>query len=339
MLPEKLKIMDKVQLPESDVKITPITFGAWAIGGWFWGGAEENESVKAIEAAIANGMTTIDTAPVYGFGQSEEFVGKAIKGKRSKVELLTKFGLVWDRKSGHVHYEKTFDNQGNEVSLYRLGSKESIIKECEDSLRRLGTDYIDLYQQHWPDSSTPIEETMEALEILKDQGKIRAGGVSNYTMSEMEKAEKYFKLSSNQVPYSMVNRGIEDEVGPYCIANDKAIIAYSPLQRGVLTGKITADYKFAEGDHRPTTPFFKEPNLSRINAFLDKIKPIAEAQKATMAQLVLNWTMNQPGITCVLAGARNERQVLENLKAAALKVSDEELSFIRNELEQLVLGI
>ncbi|WP_297093654.1 aldo/keto reductase [uncultured Draconibacterium sp.] len=331
--------MDKVQLPASDVKITPITFGAWAIGGWFWGGAEEKESIKAIEAAIANGMTTIDTAPVYGFGQSEEFVGKAIKGKRSKVELLTKFGLVWDRKSGHVHYEKTFDNEGNEVSLYRLGRKESIIKECEDSLRRLGTDYIDLYQQHWPDSSTPVEETMEALEILKDQGKIRAGGVSNYSMGEMEKAEKYFKLSSNQVPYSMVNRKIEEEVVPYCIANDKAIIAYSPLQRGVLTGKITADYKFAEGDHRPTTPFFKEPNLSRINTFLDKIKPIAEAKQATLAQLVLNWTINQPGITCVLAGARNEKQVLENLKAAALNISDEEFTFIRNELEQLVLEI
>ncbi|WP_303922800.1 aldo/keto reductase [Draconibacterium sediminis] len=331
--------MDKVQLPASDVKITPITFGAWAIGGWFWGGAEEKESVKAIEAAITNGMTTIDTAPVYGFGQSEEFVGKAIKGKRSKVELLTKFGLVWDRKSGHIHYEKTFDNQGNEVSLYRLGSKESVIKECEDSLRRLGTDYIDLYQQHWPDNSTPVEETMEALEILKDQGKIRAGGVSNYSMNEMEKAEKYFKISSNQVPYSMVNRGIENEVVPYSIANDKAIIAYSPLQRGVLTGKITAGYKFAEGDHRPTTPFFKEPNLSQINTFLDKIKPIAEDKQATIAQLVLNWTINQPGITCVLAGARNEKQVLENLKAAELNISDEEFTFIQNELDQLVLEI
>ncbi|KJF42256.1 aldo/keto reductase [Draconibacterium sediminis] len=331
--------MNKVQLPASDVKITPITFGAWAIGGWFWGGAEEKESVKAIEAAITNGMTTIDTAPVYGFGQSEEFVGEAIKGKRSKVELLTKFGLVWDRKSGHIHYEKTFDNQGNEVSLYRLGSKESVIRECEDCLRRLGTDYIDLFQQHWPDSSTPVEETMEALEILKDQGKIRAGGVSNYSMNEMEKAEKYFTLSSNQVPYSMVNRGIEDEVVPYCIANDKAIIAYSPLQRGLLTGKITAGYKFAEGDHRPTTPFFKEPNLSRINTFLDKIKPIADAKQATLAQLALNWTINQPGITCALAGARNEKQVLENLKAAELNISDEEFTFIRNELDQLVLEI
>ncbi|WP_319480634.1 aldo/keto reductase [uncultured Draconibacterium sp.] len=331
--------MDKVQLPASDVKITPITFGAWAIGGWFWGGAEENESVKAIEAAIANGMTTIDTAPVYGFGQSEEFVGKAIKGKRSKVELLTKFGLVWNRKSGHVHYEKTFDNQGNEVSLYRLGSKESVIKECEDSLRRLGTDYIDLYQQHWPDSSTPVEETMEALEILKDQGKIRAGGVSNYSMSEMEKAEKYFKLSSNQVPYSMVNSGVEDEVVPYCISNDKAIIAYSPLQRGVLTGKITAGYKFAKGDHRPTTPFFKEPNLSRINAFLDNIKPIAEANQATLAQLVLKWTLLQPGITCVLAGARNEKQVLENIKAMDVLITESDQQQIAFHLNQLKLEI
>ncbi|MDX8339724.1 aldo/keto reductase [Draconibacterium sp. IB214405] len=331
--------MDKVQLPSSDVKITPITFGAWAIGGWFWGGAEEKESVKAIEAAIANGMTTIDTAPVYGFGQSEEFVGKAIKGKRSKVELLTKFGLVWDRKSGHVHYEKTFDNQGNQVSLYRLGSKESVIKECEDCLKRLGTDYIDLFQQHWPDSSTPVEETMEALEILKDQGKIRAGGVSNYSMSEMEKAEKYFKLSSNQVPYSMVNRNIEDEVVPYCITNYKAIIAYSPLQRGVLTGKITADYKFSEGDHRPTTPFFKEPNLSRINTFLDKIKPIAEAKHATLAQLVLKWTLNQPGITCVLAGARNEKQVLENIKAMDVLLTENDEKQIAHHLNQLKLEI
>ncbi len=331
--------MDKVQLPESDVKITPITFGAWAIGGWFWGGAEENESVKAIEVAITNGMTTIDTAPVYGFGQSEEFVGKAITGKRSKVELLTKFGVVWDRKSGHVHYEKTFDNQGNQVSLYRLGSKESVIKECEASLRRLGTDYIDLYQQHWPDSSTPVEETMEALEILKDQGKIRAGGVSNYSMSEMEKAEKYFNLSSNQVPYSMVNRDIEDKVVPYCISNDKAIIAYSPLQRGVLTGKITADYKFAKGDHRPTTPFFKEPNLSRINTFLDKIKPIAESQQVTLAQLVLKWTLLQSGITCVLAGARNEKQVLENIKAMDVLITESDQQQIAFHLNLLRLEI
>ncbi len=331
--------MEKVLLPASDVKITPITFGAWAIGGWFWGGAEEKESVKAIEAAITNGMTTIDTAPVYGFGQSEEFVGKAIKGKRSKVEILTKFGLVWNKKSGHLHYEKTFDNQGNEISLYRLGRKKNVIQECEDCLRRLGTDYIDLFQQHWPDDSTPVGETMEALDILKTQGKIRAGGVSNYTRVQMNEAEQYFKLSSNQVPYSMVNRGIENEVVPYCISNNKAIIVYSPMQRGVLTGKITPDYKFNDGDHRPTTPFFREPNLSRINAFLAEIKPIADNKKATLAQVVLKWTLQQPGITCVLAGARNEKQVLENIKASEILLTENDVQQITISLNQLQLEL
>jgi aryl-alcohol dehydrogenase-like predicted oxidoreductase len=159
--------MKKVTLPGTDVKITPLTFGAWAIGGWFWGGAEKKESIRAIETAINNGMTTIDTAPIYGFGQSEEFVGKAIKGKRDKVQILTKFGLRWDISSKNPHLENTKDNKGNELSIYRIGKKESVIKECEDSLRRLKTDYIDLLQQHWPDGHTPVEETMEALEILK----------------------------------------------------------------------------------------------------------------------------------------------------------------------------
>ncbi|HYQ57404.1 MAG TPA: aldo/keto reductase [Draconibacterium sp.] len=329
--------MKKVLLPASDVEVTPITFGAWAIGGWFWGGAEENESVKAIEAAIANGMTTIDTAPVYGFGQSEEYVAKAIKGKRNQVELLTKFGLVWDRKSKHIHYEKTVDNEGNLVTLYRLATKESIIRECEDCLRRLDTDYIDLFQQHWPDDSTPVDEAMDALELLKIQGKIRAGGVSNFSAEQMSAASQYFNLSSNQVPYSMLSRKIEKDVVPYAIRNKKAIIVYSPLERGVLTGKITADYTFNVGDHRSTIPFFKDPDLSHINTFLQKIKPIADDKDATLAQLVLNWTLHQPGITVVLAGARNEKQVLENMKAASLNISDEEMTIINNELNLLKL--
>ncbi len=331
--------MDKIKLPGTDVKITPLTFGAWAIGGWFWGGSEEKESIRAIESAIESGMTTIDTAPVYGFGQSEEYVGKAIAGKRHNVQLLTKFGLRWDTVSTHLHFEKTKDNQGNEVSIYRLGRKESVIKECEDSLRRLGTDYIDLFQQHWPDNGTPVEETMEALEILKNQGKIRAGGVSNYTAKEMAEAEEYFRLASNQVPYSMVLRDIEKELVPYCIANNKAIIAYSPLQRGVLTGKITPDYKFNEGDHRPTTPFYQEPNLSKINQFLKEIKPIADDKNATLAQLVVRWTMYQPGITCVLVGARNEKQVKENIGAAKLTISGEEMKLINTKLNNLDLKL
>lgn len=329
--------MKKVTLPATDVKITPLTFGAWAIGGWFWGGAEEKESIRAIESAIDHGMTTIDTAPVYGFGQSEEFVGKATKGKRDKVQILTKFGLRWDVETPNLHFEKTKDNQGNELSIYRLGKKESVVKECEDSLRRLGTDYIDLFQQHWPDSYTPVEETMEALEILKNQGKIKAGGVSNYSAEQMAEADNYFRLTSNQVPYSMVLRDIEKELIPYCIANNKAIIVYSPLQRGILTGKITADYKFNEGDHRPSTPFYKDPNLSRINRFLEEIKPIAESKNATLAQLVIRWTLAQPGISCVLVGARNEKQVLENIKSTDLSISLEEMKLINEKLNNLIL--
>lgn len=331
--------MKKINLPETDVKITPLTFGAWAIGGWFWGGAEEKESIRAIESAIDSGMTTIDTAPVYGFGQSEEFVGKAIRGKRSQVEILTKFGIVWDKKTKHLHFENTRDNFGNSISLYRLGTKENVVKECEDCLKRLKTDYIDLFQQHWPDNFTPVEETMEALEILKTQGKIRAGGVSNYSVEQMAEAEKYFKLTSNQVPYSMIFRDIETELVPHCIENNKAIIVYSPLQRGILTGKITPGYVFNEGDHRPTTPFYKEPNLSKINRFLTEIKPIADRKNASLAQLVINWTLNQPGITCVLVGARNEIQVAENIKAAELVISTAEMDEINSKLNNLQLKL
>lgn len=331
--------MKKIKLPQSNVFITPLTFGAWAIGGWFWGGSDEKESLRAIERAIDLGMTTIDTAPVYGFGQSEEFVGKAIKGKRDKVQILDKFGMVWDRTSKHIHLEKTSDNQGNPITLYRYAKKESIINECEKSLKRLGTDYIDLYQQHWPDDFTPVDETMEALEILKSQGKIRAAGVCNYSKQQFEKANSFLSLSSNQVPYSMVLRNIENELVPYSIENKKAIIVYSPLQRGVLTGKITDDYLFNEGDHRPTTPFYKQPNLGKINTFLSNIKPIADKYNITLAQLVINWTMNQPGISCVLVGARNDKQVNENFKASQVTIPTEELNSITSFLNNLKLEL
>lgn len=331
--------MKKIKLPNSDVEITPLTFGAWAIGGWFWGGSEEKESIKAIETAINLGMTTIDTAPVYGFGQSEEFVGKAIKGKPDKVEILTKFGLRWDITSDFMHFKDTTDNNGNKISIYRLGRKESVIQECEKCLKRLGTDYIDLFQQHWSDGKTPVKETMEALEILQTQGKIRAGGVSNYSVKQISEADETFPLSSNQVPYSMILKDIEKELVPYSIRNNKAIIVYSPLQRGVLTGKITADYKFGEGDHRPTTPFYQNPKLSNINRFLQGIKPIADSKNATLAQLVINWTMNQPGISCVLVGARNAKQVKENIHASELIITPEEMNEINLKLTKLQLNL
>ena len=315
--------MERRKLGKSDVEVSALAFGAWAIGGWMWGGSDASEAVKAMETAIDNGMTTIDTASVYGFGLSEELTGKAIKGKRDKVEVLTKFGMSWEGTKGEYFFESK-DAGGNTVKIYKYSAKEKVIEDCDSSLKRLKTDYIDLFQIHWPDATTPVSETMEALEILISRGKIRAGGVCNYSLDLMKEAVKSFTLASNQVPYSMVNRRIEEDVVPFCIGNNIAILAYSPMQRGLLTGKIRSGYNFNEGDNRPSTPYFREPNLSNINRILDSIKPIADEHDATLAQVVLNWTMNRPGITCTLAGARDSAQVLENMGAVKFRLSNEE---------------
>ena len=192
------------------------------------------------------------------------------------------------------------------------------MQECEDSLRRLKTDYIDLYQVHWHDSSTPISETMEAIERLLEQGKIRAAGVCNYTADLVDEANNCVPIVADQVAYSMVNREIENELVPYCLENNISIIAYSPLQRGLLTGKITEDYVFEEGDHRPNTPFFQKGNIRLVNQFLADIKHIADDKDATIAQLVTAWTIAQPGIDVALVGARNRKQASENAKAGEI---------------------
>lgn len=330
--------MEKKQLGKSDVWITELAFGAWAIGGWMWGGSDTRDALRAIEAAVEHGMTTIDTAPVYGFGLSEEIVGKAVKGKRQNVQILTKFGMVWDDKKGEYFF-KTRDNNGLDADIYKYSSKEQVISDCEKSLKRLGTDYIDLFQIHWPDATTPVSETMEALGILVRQGKIRAGGVSNYSRDLMAESLKTFQIASNQVPYSMVNRGIEKETVPFCIENKIGILAYSPLQRGLLTGKILKDHKFKDGDTRPSTMYYREPNLSRIIRLNEDLRKIADERKVTLSQLVLNWTTRQPGITCVLSGARDEKQVHENVRAAAFLLTEEEIGRINMLLGELKLEI
>ena len=328
--------MEIKKLGQTDVKVTELIFGAWAIGGWMWGGSDSKEAVRAIETAIDNGMTTIDTAPIYGFGLSEELTGKAIKGKRSKVQILTKFGMVWTEKKGQYFFQSK-DNRGKDIDIYKYSSKDRVISDCDESLKRLGTDYIDLFQIHWPDATTPVAETMEALSILIKKGKIRAGGVSNYSVDLMTEAEEKITLASDQVPYSMVNRGIEKDIVPHCIENKIGILAYSPLQRGLLAGKIKPGHKFNEGDTRPSTMYYKEPNLSRIIAFTEKLSKIADERNVTLSQIVLNWTVRQPGITCALAGARNSQQVLENVKATQFHLSDEEINNINRLLAELRL--
>jgi len=328
--------MEHRTLGQSDIKVSELAFGAWAIGGWMWGGADSKDAIKAIETAVDHGMTTIDTAAVYGFGLSEELVGKAIKGKRSKVQILTKFGLSWTEKKGEFYFASQ-DNDGKDIEIYRYSSKEKVISDCEVSLKRLGTDYIDLFQIHWADPTTPVSETMEALEILLKQGKIRAGAVCNYSAELMTEAEKTFKIASNQVPYSMVRRDIETDIVPHCLSNNIGILAYSPLQRGLLTGKIKQGHKFNSGDTRPATMYYKEPNFSRIMHLTDSLEEMAQDINVTLSQLVLNWTIHQPGITCALAGARNAAQVLDNVKAADFHLSKEEIAGINELISNLKL--
>jgi len=223
--------------------------------------------------------------------------------------------------------------------MHKFASRKAVIKECEESLKRLQTDYIDLFQIHWPDKTTPISETMEALNRLIEQGKIRAAGVSNYSVSQMAEAEKSILLSSNQVPYSMINRSIERDIVPHSVKNHIAIIAYSPLQRGILTGKIKPGQLFNEGDTRQGNIYYSDENIVIINSFLNKLMPLAESKRATLSQLVIRWTIDQPGITVALAGARNSQQAVENAGATKIKISSAEMKFINDELNKIQLEI
>lgn len=323
------------KLKNTDLEVSAITFGAWAAGGWMWGKTERSEAIEAMKAAYAEGVTSIDTAPIYGQGTSEEIVGEAIKGiPRDKVQILTKFGMRWDLDKGELAF-KSKNNDGKDIDIYRYAGKESVIKECEDSLKRLGTDYIDLYQIHWPDATTPIEETFDAVATLIQQGKVRYAGVCNYNTEQMKRADAIVPLASNQIPYSMVNKGIDEETLPYCLETATSVLAYSPLERGLLTGKITPDYKFQEGDHRAHHKHFTPDFIKKTNTFLEKIKPIADEKEATLAELVLRWTIEKPGITIALAGARNASQAVQNANAAKINLSKEEFDFVDHLVKEL----
>ena len=331
--------MEYRKLGNTDLQLSTITYGAFAIGGNMWGGNEKQDSIAAVHASLEHGMTTIDTAPFYGFGLSEELIGEAIKGKdRSEIQLLTKFGLVWDGSNqGKGEYFFDASAEGRNIPVYKYASKANIIKELEESLKRLGTDYVDLLQLHWPDATTPIDETMEALNTLIREGKIRAAGVSNYSLAQVQEAANTIQLASNQVSYSMLNRSIEQELVPYSIEHKIGIIAYSPLERGLLTGKYFRDAALKADDHR--NGYFGQFSADKVKAFLDSITPLAESKKASLAQLVLRWTTLQPGITIVLAGARNAEQAIQNAAAMNVQLSTDEIGFINRELEKVYSGL
>ncbi|MDR2221877.1 MAG: aldo/keto reductase [Flavobacteriaceae bacterium] len=327
--------MEYRKLGNTDLELSAITYGAFAIGGNMWGGNEQKDSIESVRASIDHGVTTLDTAPFYGFGLSEEMIGQAIKGyDRSKIQLLSKFGLVWDG-SNQGRGEHFFDAEdaGKVIPVYKYASKANVIKEVEESLKRLQTDYIDLLQIHWPDSTTPIAETMEALETLIQQGKIRAAGVSNYSVDQVKEARQTLNIASNQVGYSMLNRGIEQDLVPYALDNNLGIIVYSPMERGLLTGKYFKEGKLKQNDHR--NGYFQQFDLAKVEAFLNAITPLANDKGATLSQLVLRWTSLQPAISVVLAGSRNAEQAIANAKAMNITLTSDEIKFINTELAKI----
>jgi len=328
--------MDYRTLGQTDLQVTPVALGTWAIGGWLWGGTDDADAVAGIRRAVDLGMTTIDTAPVYGFGHSESVVGQAIRGRRDRVQVLTKFGLRWDLAKG-AEYFQTEDPDGHPLKVYKYGGRDSIIDECEQSLKRLGIDAIDLYQHHWPDPSTPVEETMAACERLLKDGKIRAIGVSNYTPEMMETARQAAPLASNQPPFSMLRRDIQDDVLPWCRRHNVGVLVYSPLQGGILTGKVTLDRTFPPTDKRSHDPLYAPENRRRVLEFLEGLRPIAQAHDATLTQVVINWTIHQPGVTSALVGVRNPKQAEENAGAAAFRLTGDETRRIDRLLGELTL--
>ncbi len=322
---------------ESGIDASVIAFGAWAIGGWMWGGAEEKESIAAIHAALDSGITLIDTAPMYGFGRSEEVVGKALRGAyRQKAIIATKCSLVWDGSGEDGEFSFGSDDNGRlpdnapnpKYKVYRNNKPRLIRKGVEESLRRLGTDVIDLFQTHWQDSTTPIAETMGELMKLKKEGKIRAIGCCNASRENMDEYRAHGQLDSDQEKFNMIDRAMESANLPYARENNMAFLAYSPLGQGLLTGAIGPDRVFEKGDKRISDPRFSQENRTKVAAFLADIKPIADDYHVTLGQLVAAWTVAQPGCSHALLGARTTKQVAENAKAGEIVLSADALAKI-----------
>ncbi len=323
------------QLGSSDLQMPVVTFGAWTIGGWLWGWVrDDEEAIRAMQKAMDLGITAIDTAAVYGMGHSEKLVGQAIKGRRDEVIIATKCGVRWDIEEGRHVFDSNLSD-GTPVEIHRFLGAESIKQECEQSLKRLGVDVIDLYQCHQPDMTTPVEETIEAMLQLQQEGKIRHIGMSNFPVELMQECLAAGAIVSDQPMYNPLQRDIEKDIVPFCVENNLGLLVYSPMARGLMTGKVTMDREFPEGDNRLTQPWFKPENRQRVLDMLKKIRPIADGHNATLAQLTVNWVISQKGITAALVGARNEQQVEENARAADFQLTDEELAIIRTAVEEL----
>lgn len=306
--------MQMRSLGKSGLKISPILMGTWQAGREMWVGIDDDQTKSAIRAAFEAGITTFDTAETYGKGHSERILGAAVSDFRDRILLAT----------------KVFPNHLR---------AEQVIEACHRSLQNLKTDVIDLYQIHWPAGSfktrtVPIGETMGALNRLKEEGKIRAIGVSNFSRQQLEEASGYGRLDSFQPPYSLFWRHVEKDAMAYCVENDITILAYSPMAQGLLTGKFAKDHKFEKGDHRAKNRLFKPENYQRVQEALGRLRPLAEEKKISLGQLALAWVISHAGV-CAIAGARNSEQATQNAAAAEISLSDDELARL-DEIGHLV---
>ena len=312
--------MEKIRFGQTELDVSVIVLGTWVTGGWAWGGADEKDSITAILRSLELGINFIDTAPVYGFGKSELVVGKALKewGQRESVVIATKCGLEWDEKE----------------NIQRNSSPARIMEEVDRSLQRLGVDCIDLYQIHWPDSKTPFETSMETMSRLRDAGKIRYIGLSNFNREQIEACLKAGPVHSLQPPYNLFERGIEQELLPFCREKGIATLGYGGLCRGLLTGKFSGNEKFPKGDIRRGDPKFKPDRFKQYVKAVEALKKLAAKYQTTVAQFALGWALRPEGVTTILAGARTAKQAEDNAGLGRLRIAPEDLQ----KVEEILAG-
>jgi aryl-alcohol dehydrogenase-like predicted oxidoreductase len=313
--------MQTRRLGQTDLTLTTVGLGTWAMGGpwqFGWGPQDDGEAVAAILTALDTGINWIDTAPVYGLGHSEELVGQALRQTKHKPYIATKCGLLWNEKREKVPHLK----------------KESIRRECDASLQRLGVERIDLYQMHWPDPPADIEEAWGEMARLVEEGKVRYLGVCNYNAEQIERVARIHPVASLQPPYSMLRRDIEKELLGYCDRRQVGVVAYSPMQRGLLTGKFSHEHlaALAPDDHRRRMPEFQEPAFSASLELVEGLKKIADRHGRTVAQLAISWVLRRPEVTAAIVGARRPSQITETVGAADWSLSKQDIV----EIEKLL---
>ncbi|MCC6586824.1 MAG: aldo/keto reductase [Bryobacterales bacterium] len=310
--------MQTRQLGNSDLHITPLGIGAWAMGGgnWAfgWGHQEDQDSIDAIHAALDAGLNWIDTAAVYGLGHAEEVVAKALEGVSRRPYVFTKCARVWNEQR----------------QIGKSLKRDSVRRECEESLRRLKVDVIDLYQMHWPEPDEDVEEGWETMVRLKEEGKVRWIGVSNFNVSQLKRAAAIAPITSLQPPYNIITPDIEADVLPYCRQNNIGVIVYSPMKSGLLTGKMTRERiaQMPPDDFRPRTPNFQEPLLSRNLALVEKLREIGDRHGRTPGEVAIAWTLRHTAVTAAIVGLRNKGQLEGVIGAAEFRLSPQEIEEI-----------